>query len=355
MSGQAITIEEAIEVQRQACAALSAPCTTRVILSEFAVVRTRTETARKMRDWPALTKHEALPLRLAGGLHNLFLTGDAPELARVYNGELSDQETIDAIVCALIERFDVRLASWLDSPPQTNEAGRSACIMAGLLWLARRLGSRFELNEIGASAGINTMMDRYYFKLGGIRVGPVDSPMRIVPEWRGLPPPRSGIAISAIRGSDIAPLDLSDRDEALRLKSYCWPDVPDRMQRIDAAIALAAQRSPDLIRADAGDWVPKMLARKQQPGVTRVLYHSIMWQYMPSATRDRVAQTMQEAGTRATPDRPLAWVKFEQDDPLNLPELAVCYWDGTQQHSHSDWITLAKAHPHGAFIEWLGA
>src|SRR5690606_25450199 len=139
--------------------------------------------------------------------------------------------------------------------------------------------------EIGASAGINTMMERYFFDLGGTQVGPVDSPMRIVPEWRGPPPPAGEVEIVAVRGSDIAPVDLADPAQALRLKAYVWPDAPERMVRMDAAIELASRQRPDLVQQDAGEFVRDMLARPQQAGVTRVLFHSIMWQYLPQATR----------------------------------------------------------------------
>ena len=44
---------------------------------------------------------------------------------------------------------------WLDGPPQTNEAGRSANFAAAFLWLVDQgLPADFELMEIGSSAGI---------------------------------------------------------------------------------------------------------------------------------------------------------------------------------------------------------
>ncbi len=39
--------------------------------------------------------------------------------------------------------------------------------------------------------------------------------MRIVPEWRGDPPPAGEVEIVSIRGSDVAPVDLADPAEAL--------------------------------------------------------------------------------------------------------------------------------------------
>jgi len=348
-----VSLEKAIRWQYDHTMQASAPCTARIVLAELAILGTDTQVGRRMREWPGLALEDAMPLRIAGGIHNLHLTGDAPELAPVYAGEITDQSEVDRIVTGLVETFDARLVPWLDGPPQTNEAGRAASLMAGFLWLGQRLGrgegARLELNEIGASAGVNTMMDRYFFDLGGTRVGPEDSPMRIVPEWRGPPPPPAKIEIAAIRGSDIAPVDLSDPAQALRLKSYVWADATQRMERIDAAIALAGERRPDLVQADAGEWVPAMLARPQEDGVARVLYHSVMWQYLPIATREGITRAMEEAGARASAARPLAWVRLETNRKTFRHELSVRYWPGGEE-----WTMLGEAHPHGAWVIWLG-
>ena len=191
------SVEEAIQWQYAHTTRAFAPCTARVVLAELAIMRTDTQVGQRMRGWPGLTLEDAMPLRIAGGLHNLYLTGDAPEMGPVYAGELTDQAEIDGIVAALAMKFDTRLAPWLDGPPQTNEAGRAASLMAGFLWLAQKLGPKLELNEIGASAGVNTMMERYFFDLGGTQVGPANSPMPIVPEWRGAAPPAAGEAQEA--------------------------------------------------------------------------------------------------------------------------------------------------------------
>lgn len=350
-------VREAIRWQHEHTVRAFAPCTARVVLAELAIMQTDTETGRRIAGWERPSLEDALPLRMAGALHHLFLTGDAPELGPVYAGELTDQAAIDAIAVDLVQRFDARLSPWLDGPPQTNEAGRAASIMGGLLWLSDRLGpqapGRFELNEIGASAGVNTMMDRYHFDLGGVSVGPAMSPMQIRPEWRGPPPPAGPVEITAISGSDISPVDLADPAQALRLKAYVWADATERMARIDAAIALAAQQRPDLVQADAGAWVPQMLARPQPAGVTRVLYHSIMWQYLPVPTRAAITAAMEAAGAAATPDKPLAWIRLETNRQTFRHELAVRFWPKDAQGG-GEWVQLAEAHPHGAWVEWYG-
>ena len=344
-------VSEALEWQAEHATRANAPCTGRVVRALVAVLATDTEVARRMNNWPGLSLEDAMPLRIAGGLHHLYLTGDAPELGQVYAGEITDQGEIDAIVVDLVERFDAHLAPWFDGPPQTNEAGRSASIMGGLLWLSQRLGPKFELNEMGASAGVNTMMERYFYDLGGTEVGPKDSPMRIAPEWRGTGRPEGSVEIVSIRGSDIAPVDLADPEQALRLKAYVWAEVKDRIGRIEAAIALAGEQRPDLVKQDAGDFVREILVHPQEQGVTRVLYHSVMWQYLPRETRDAITAAMEAAGGEATPERPLAWVKLETNRSTFAHELMIKYWPGGSE----DWTLLSQAHPHGAWVEWFGA
>ena len=331
-----------------------APATARVIRALAWVRASDTATGRRIAGWQGLTLKDAMPLRIAGGFHHLLLTGADARLGAVYSGEVTDQAEVDALVLDLAHRFDARLLPWLDGPPQTNEAGRAASIMAGLLWLAARVRvPRFDLFELGASAGVNTMIDRYFFRLGGTEVGPEGSPMRIVPEWRGSPPPAppAGFAIAAVKGCDIAPINLADPEAALRLKAYVWPDAGERMARIDAAIALAGQQPPDLVAADAGDFATAMLARPPQPDIARVMFHSIMWQYMPAATQSRITAAFEAAGTVATPDTPLGWIALETDPATFRHELRVRLWDGAGHRGEEH--LLSHAHPHGAWVEWL--
>ena len=342
-------VREAIEWQARHSESAGAPCTARVIRAELAILETDSATGRRMANWQGLSLADAMPLRIAGGLHWLYLSGEDRRLEPVYGGLLTDQGAIDAIVADMAVRFDARLMPWLDGPPQTNEAGRSASVMAGLLWLSGRLGPRFELNEIGASAGVNTMMGRYFYDLGGTTVGPSLSRMRIAPEWRGDPPPANPVEIVAARGCDRAPVDLTDPDQALKLKAYVWAEAAERMARIDTAIAMAQRAAPELERMDAVDAVRDMLARPQEAGVTRVLFHTIVWQYLPEASQDAITAMMEDAGHAASAERPLAWVSLETNRATFAHELRVRYWPGGDQAVH-----LANAHPHGAWVEWLG-
>ena len=346
-----VSVPDAIAWQAEHAEKAGAPGTARIVRALLALGHSEAATARRIFAWEGLSLRDAMPLRIAGGIHNLLLTGDEPRLADVYEGRITTQGDVDALVADLVETYDARLLPWLDGPPQTNEASRSASFAAALLWLAAgRTSDRFELLEIGASAGINTMMGRYGYELGGVSVGPADSPMLIAPEWRGPPPPDSAYDIVHARGCDLAPVDLRDEAQALRLKSYVWPEATGRMARIDTAIALAQRMPPNIEPMDAADWTARELSREQDSGTTRVLAHSIMWQYLPTEAQRRIETLITQAGERADTARPLAHISLETNRETFAHELRVRFWPGGGQ-----WVHLANAHPHGAWVEWIGS
>ena len=174
--------------------------------------------------------------------------------------------------------------------------------------------------------------------------------MRFTPEWRGAPPPDAAIAFAALKGCDVAPVELADPQQALRLKAYIWPEHAARFARLEAAIVAASAKAPDLVAMNAADFVEQELAKPQQAGTTRVLMHSIVWQYVPQDQQARVTQAMEAAGARATADRPLAWVALEANRTLLNHGLTVRHWPGGGAEH-----LLAAAHAHGAWLEWFGS
>lgn len=341
-------VAEGIKVQAEHCRRNDAPVTARIIEAQLELMQGATKCGQRIANWPGLPLEDAMPLRLAGGFHHLLLTGDDHRLAPVYDSEITDQPSVDAIVAAVTADHDERLLPWLDGPPQTNEAGRSASFMAGLLWLSEKVGSRFELNEIGASAGINTMMERYHYDLGGTTAGPENSPMQIKPEWRGPPPHDAPVEIVSIQGCDQAPVNLSNPEAALRVKSYVWPENTGRLERMDAAIALASEKRPDVVKEDALDWVQERLSAPQDVGVTRVINHSIVWQYVPEDRRAQITAAIEAKGREASAERPLVWMMLETNRETFKHELRIKYWPGPDE-----WHLLAEAQAHGAWVQWL--
>lgn len=343
-------VVQAFANQQDYCLANGAPITARVVAAIAAMLpNPESEFARKIANWPGHALADALPLRAAAAYHALHIAGRAPDLAPLYAGAADIDD--GAIIKSVTQRFNATLLPWLNGPPQTNEAGRSSSFVAAMLWLIEQgCPPCFDVMEIGSSAGINLMMDRYHYDLGGVEVGPPDAVMRFQPEWRGPPPPQHSLEFASLAGCDVAPIDLCDDEQANRLKAYIWPDNPIRFVRLEAAIAAARAKPPKLVRMNAADFVEQQLRRPQALGTTRLLMHSLVWQYITSDQQQHIIGAMEDAGRNATADRPLAWISLEANRTLLHHELIVRHWPSAPEPH-----MLAQAHSHGGWISWQGS
>ncbi|SIO12461.1 hypothetical protein SAMN02745824_3044 [Parasphingorhabdus marina DSM 22363] len=343
-------VRAAFANQIEYCRSNGAPITGRMVEAIIGAIDMTTELGQRVLEWEGNPLADALPLRVAGGFHALHLAGEHAELSAIYEGDSAAIDRAEAIVSATIASDEGQLLPWLNSPPQTNEAGRSSSYIAGLLALtAAGLPPRFELLEIGSSAGLNLMIDRYRYDLSGVSVGSADADMSFQPEWEGPPPPDVPFSFDSIRGCDIAPVDLADPAQARRLKAYIWPEHTQRFERMETGIAMIRERAPLLDSGSADDWAEAQLTLPQEAGVTRVLVHSIVWQYIPRAGRQRVRAAMEAAGQKATAERPLAWLALEANRETYRHELIVRHWPGNDEP-----VKLGEAHAHGAWVKWLG-
>jgi hypothetical protein len=225
-------------------------------------------------------------LRLAAALHYLVLSGQAPELAAYYPSAGGDRPPAAAwpvVLATISEHFD-QLKARLRRTVQTNEPGRSAVLFAGLLWLTERHRRPIRLLEVGASAGLNLVADRYCYVVGDLVLGDPASPLRFVDPWAS--PPTADLAgtaralrIVARAGCDVAPLDPSLPDDQLILLSYIWPDELHRIDRMRAALSVAARDPVPIEKRLGSQWLPEALATGQ-PGELVVVWRSVMRQYV---------------------------------------------------------------------------
>ena len=348
----AAAVRTAFANQIEYCLKNGAPLTARVVAALASALDHAEGSAflQRIAGWTGAPLGDALALRAAGGVHAMHLAGKSGEIAALFR-DATMQDEDGARMGRFVREHEAELLPWLDGPPQTNEAGRSSSFIAAMLWLAARgLPARFECFEIGSSAGINLMIDRYRYDLAGVTVGPEGAAMAFRPEWRGSPPSAGPLTFSSLKGCDVAPVDLTDPVQALRLKAYIWPDHIERFARMEAAIAAAQEQRPSIARMDAAEFVETELGRPQQGGTTRVLMHSIVWQYVPADQQARVTAAMEAAGRLATAERPLAWIALEANRTLHHHELVVRHWPGDGAP-----VMLGRAHAHGAWVELFEA
>ena len=345
---------QSLKIQAAVCGRMGSPFSEAILGAAARDIESGGPTRGLMDRWAAASTRDAvtdaIPLRLLGALHDLALSGEDAALAAAYPSDGSSGDAAAAWAAALraMASAPERLARFMDHEPQTNEVRRSACLLGGFLAIAAETRLPIRLFEIGASAGLNQLWDRYAYRLGETAWGSFDSPVEIPTDWRG-PPPALDAPVGVIERAacDRKPVDLSDPTARRRLRAYVWADQIDRLQRLDAAVAMALEAATAVDAEDAVAWTRRRVAVRA--GAVTVLFHSVFWQYMPPESQAALAATVQDIGATATADAPFAWLRMEPP-PTDMAtmEVRLTLWPGGED------LRLGTVHPHGAWVAWDG-
>jgi hypothetical protein len=298
----------------------------------------------------------ALALRLAGAVHRIVLSGRAPELAAYYPsvGGSADADAAWPAFRDVVASNPDEIRSLIRTPPQTNEVGRAAILMGALLIVSARFGLPIRLLEFGASAGLNLRADAFRYELGDdVVVGDASSPVVLSHPWADphvkWPPVGSTVVVSERRGCDPQPADPLDENDRIRLMSYVWPDQLERIHRLRAAFDVAARVPAVIEQSSAGEFLAGHLAA-QRTGVTTVIWHSVVWQYLDKTERQGVLSVLDEAGAQASHQAPLAHVAFEPVRPTPDRRYAflasMTVWPGGEE------TVIAEGQGHGPPVTW---
>jgi hypothetical protein len=347
---------QALNIHAAACRAMGSPFSAALLEDAAADADECGPTGEMFAPWAGASTRaliaDAAPLRLLGALHDLALSGAAPTLAAAYPAADRPGDAAAAWAAAIAAMADhrPRLAAFMAHEPQTNEVRRSACLLGGFLAVAARTGLPLRAFEIGASAGLNQLWDRFRYGLGAAGGwGAADAAVFIDTDWRGRPPALDApVTVSERAACDRKPVDLDDPAARRRLRAYVWPDQADRLERLDAAIAAAVAAGIRVDAEDAVTWAARRAAPRE--GSATLLFHSVFWQYLPADRQIALAGTIKGLGARATPAAPFAWLRMEPapTDPAAM-EVRLTLWPGGEER------VLAAVHPHGAWVEWMGS
>lgn len=351
---RAAAVRQAFRDQADFCERLKSPFTAALCHGIADVISSEDAVGRALLAWPgdASPMADNLPLRVTGALHALARAGADRNLVLAFPPHgIPNPPTLAAVLRAVFREHADAILAFIEHTPQTNEVGRSGVLIGGFLTIAERTHLPLALFEIGASAGLNLLPDRYRYRLGGAEWGPKAAPLLLAPDWSGPPPPvKAPLKVVTRAGCDVNPIDLKNAAERERLRSYVWPDQPERMRRLDAAIGAALGETFTVDRADAAAWVEAEIPVTAPPAnVVRTLFHSIVWGYLPPSVRERIQSHVETAGAAATESQPLAWLRFELDTARGEAVLLLTQWPGGREEQ------LASAHPHGTFVRWQAA
>lgn len=230
------------------------------------------------RDAAVLTRLEELPVPKQQP--NLVFA------AARHHGARSSYESFRSV---LSNRWaDVR-RTVLSRSTQTNEAARCAVLLPYLAALPQPLA----LIEVGASAGLCLLPDRYSYRYpGGAALDPVDgrSPVLLTAELgAGVPAPSQLPQIAWRVGIDLAPIDVTDPEACSWLETLIWPEHQERRERLRRALSVAEQHPPRIVSGNLLDELPR-LAAQAPADATLVIFHSAVLAYLDPGDRGRFVE-----------------------------------------------------------------
>ncbi|HEY7149222.1 MAG TPA: DUF2332 domain-containing protein [Gaiellaceae bacterium] len=266
------------------------------------------------------------PLRLAAGLHYLVLGGDA-----AWDDPLDEHR---AFLAEFVATQGV----------QTNEVQRSWVLLPLLLRVAQRMeAGTFDLVELGPSAGLNLVWDRYRYSYEAGEWGRPDAVLDFEGEERR--PVPGGLLeleprVAGRIGIDLSPIDVTTEDGARLLRSFVWAGQEDRMRRLDKAIEAVRAEPPELVRGDYVEELPGVLAAR--PSGLTIVFQTASFGYIGDEGRARVRSVLEEAGET----RRLAFISTGKPRDGEDWGLRIVYWPGGEREfaGHADF--------HGSWLSW---
>ena len=243
---------------------------------------------------------------------------------------------------AMVSQASIELSEqMLARRTQTNEPARCTAMLPALAQLPPPLA----VIEVGASAGLSLLVDRYSYDYAGHRIAgsdPQAPTLRCAP--RGpVPLPARVPQVIWRAGLDINPLDVRNDADVQWLTCLLWPGEGDREERLAAAIATARRDPPVVHRGDLLDDLPA-LAAQAPPEATLVVYHTSVLGYVTPDKRRQFADLVGE----------LAAVWLSNENPGLVPDAPAPPYQGAPSLlARGGRIPLAFADSHGTWLHWL--
>jgi hypothetical protein len=228
---------------------------------------------------------------------------------------------------------------------QTNEAARCATLLPALMQLPQPLA----LLEVGASAGLCLLPDRYAYDFNGHHLVPENAvaPPRFACHVKGaIPLPQRLPQVVWRAGLDLNPIDVRDDDQCAWLEALVWPDQEQRLHHLRAALAVARRDPPRVLRGNLLHDLARLAAEAPR-NATLVVFHTAVLGYVS-------AQAQRDAFARSVGALDAVWISNEA--PGVFPDIAVQLAERVPRGKFLlavDGRPVAFSDPHGAALNWI--
>ncbi|RYX85292.1 DUF2332 domain-containing protein [bacterium] len=227
---------------------------------------------------------------------------------------------------------------------QTNEVRRCAYLFPAFLFAASHFDSRpLALVEIGTSAGLNLLWDKYSYSYdAGATYGDPSSEIHLTSSFRGENLPALQLPIPSIShriGLDLNIVDTLIPDQAAWLGALVWPEQHDRRNLLEAALKKRSDTALDLRTGDGFSMLPDIVREIPIESIVCV-YHTHVANQISLQARQDFLKSIDKIG--------------KQRDVIHLfnnikPNLHLTIYRRGEFIN----MPLANTDGHARWIEWL--
>ncbi len=239
---------------------------------------------------------------------------------------------------------------------QTNEVRRCALLLPALRAISDDAaitggGAPLALIEIGPSAGLNLLPDRYAYDYAGTAAGDPASPLRLATEVRGEQPPVAPVPRVASRlGIDLHALDVRNDHDVRWLEALTWPEHDERRRVLRAAVGVARANPPTVVGGDLFELLPAAFADAPRDAAATLIATFVLNQFSREML-DRLRDLVLAASRR----RPIWMVLLAANHWIGAPsppDGTADLWLVRVRNGEGVAQSLARVDPHGWWIEW---
>ncbi len=307
----------------------------------------------------------AQPMHLFSAVYDLLLRDPSDRLSRFY-ATLAKTPAPPAEAypdfkrfCSehlgeIIERLEHRTV-------QSTYVERCRVLLPALSVVAQEAGEPLNLVEIGTSAGVLLTFDKYAYDLGPAGCLGSNAPLTLKGQLHGVPKvhiPKIGARI----GLDLHPLDARSEEQRRWVLALIFPEFREQQERMAKALNVVAATDIKLMKGDALDLLPGVLADLPAP---ICVFHSTTLMYWSPDAKAALNRVLKEASRNRDiwrvgiepSEKYDAWYAGRSDTPDQAKRVEQASWGDVKitryRKGESETRLAAGTAWDGAVVEWF--
>ncbi|CDQ20289.1 hypothetical protein SAMN05192559_11422 [Halobacillus karajensis] len=294
---------------------------------------------------------QPIPNLFLGAVHYLLIQGKDHRLKQFYPSVSDNERSMDQGLFRTFKDFCLTYKGEIKQilhtkRVQTNEVRRCAYLYPLFCHLYQKTKKPLSLIEIGTSAGLQLLWDRYSYSYGdnqlyGRKVASVHLSSHI---RKGTMPPADLLQevpiVQERVGIDLHISDVTKKADYLWLKSLIWPEHKERLATFEAAVKQLRLTPPPLIEGDGVTMLSNVVQSFSSDTVVCIYHTHVANQMTPEKKREFI-QNVNAIGDY----RDVCHLYNQMEDRKLHMDL---YRDGKVEKR-----TIGETDGHGRWFDWL--